>query len=336
MLSNNKIKLGISVGDLHGIGLEVILKTFQDNKILQKCTPIIFGPYSICCDYKNILEEKKITLNKIDSIKNLDPDKINILENKKYDHKLSIGIPSIQSGLIAFDSLSDSCKALEKNEIDVLVTAPIDKYQIRKSVNDFIGHTEFLESKFSGSSLMMMISGIMKIAFVTSHIPLSEVPNNITEEKIINKTKRLNKSLITDFNIPKPKIAVLGLNPHSGENGMLGKEEDVIITPAINNLNKKHNVIVEGPFSADSFFTNDNLKLYDGILAMYHDQGLIPFKALSFSEGVNFTAGLNVIRTSPVHGVAYDIGATCSANEQSFKSAVISACEILKTRCLYN
>lgn len=336
MLSNNKIKLGISVGDLHGIGLEVILKTFQDHEILQKCTPIIFGPYSICYDYKNILKEKRITLNKIDSIKDSDPDKINILENKKYDHKLSIGIPSIQSGLIAFDSLSDSCNALEKNEIDVLVTAPIDKYQIRKSVNDFIGHTEFLESKFSGSSLMMMISGIMKIAFVTSHIPLSEVPNNITEEKIINKTKRLNKSLITDFNIPKPKIAILGLNPHSGENGMLGKEEDIIITPAINDLNKKHNVLAEGPFPADSFFTNENLKLYDGILAMYHDQGLIPFKALSFSEGVNFTAGLNVIRTSPVHGVAYDIGATCSANEQSFKSAVISACEILKTRSSYN
>ena len=332
MLQKSKIKLGISVGDLHGIGLQVILKTFQDNKILQKCTPIIFAPYNICCDYTNIVEEKPITLNKINSIQDLHPNKINILENKKYNHKLSIGIPSKQSGLIAFDSLNDSCKALEKKEIDVLVTAPIDKYQIRRSINNFIGHTEFLESKFVGSSLMMMISSIMKIAFVTGHIPLSEVSTSITKEKIIEKAKRLNNSLITDFNILKPKIAILGLNPHSGENGMLGKEEDHVISPAINTINKKYNILAKGPFPADSFFTNTNLSLYDGILAMYHDQGLIPFKALSFSDGVNFTAGLNIIRTSPVHGVAYDIGATGNVNEKSFKSAVISACQILKTR----
>lgn len=336
MSKKKKIKLGVSIGDLHGIGLEVIIKTFKDPLIMRRCIPIIFAPYNICLEYKKLLQEDNILFNKIDSINNAEGDQVNILESTIYNHNLSIGNPSEVTGEIAFDSLKNACNYLKKKEIDILVTAPIDKYQIRKKIPDFIGHTEYLESKFSGSSLMMMVSKAMKIAFVTGHISLLNVPKNINEKKIIDQTIRLKNSLQSDFNIQNPKIAILGLNPHAGENGMLGDEEKNIISPAIKILNEKYNILSFGPFPADSFFSENNLNSFDGILAMYHDQGLIPFKTLSFSEGVNFTAGLNIIRTSPVHGVAYDIGGKKIANENSFKSAVVSACRIFKNRSTHN
>ena len=336
MSKKKKIKLGVSIGDLHGIGLEVIIKTFKDPLIMRRCIPIIFAPYNICLEYKKLLQEDNILFNKIDSINNAEGDQVNILESTIYNHNLSIGNPSEVTGEIAFDSLKNACNYLKKKEIDILVTAPIDKYQIRKKIPDFIGHTEYLESKFSGSSLMMMVSKVMKIAFVTGHISLLNVPKNINEKKIIDQTIRLKNSLQSDFNIQNPKIAILGLNPHAGENGMLGDEEKNIISPAIKILNEKYNILSFGPFPADSFFSENNLNSFDGILAMYHDQGLIPFKTLSFSEGVNFTAGLNIIRTSPVHGVAYDIGGKKIANENSFKSAVVSACRIFENRSTHN
>lgn len=336
MSKKKKIKLGVSIGDLHGIGLEVIIKTFKDPLIMRRCIPIIFAPYNICLEYKKLLQEDNILFNKIDSINNAEGDQVNILESTIYNHNLSIGNPSEVTGEIAFDSLKNACNYLKKKEIDILVTAPIDKYQIRKKIPDFIGHTEYLESKFSGSSLMMMVSKAMKIAFVTGHISLLNVPKNINEKKIIDQTIRLKNSLQSDFNIQNPKIAILGLNPHAGENGMLGDEEKNIISPAIKILNEKYNILSFGPFPADSFFSENNLNSFDGILAMYHDQGLIPFKTLSFSEGVNFTAGLNIIRTSPVHGVAYDIGGKKIANENSFKSAVVSACRIFENRSTHN
>ena len=336
MSKKKKTKLGVSIGDLHGIGLEVIIKTFKDPLIMRRCIPIIFAPYNICLEYKKLLQEDNILFNKIDSINNAEGDQVNILESTIYNHNLSIGNPSEVTGEIAFDSLKTACNYLKKKEIDILVTAPIDKYQIRKKIPDFIGHTEYLESKFSGSSLMMMVSKAMKIAFVTGHISLLNVPKNINEKKIIDQTIRLKDSLQSDFNIQNPKIAILGLNPHAGENGMLGDEEKNIISPAIKILNEKYNILSFGPFPADSFFSENNLNSFDGILAMYHDQGLIPFKTLSFSEGVNFTAGLNIIRTSPVHGVAYDIGGKKIANENSFKSAVVSACRIFENRSTHN
>ena len=332
MLHKSKIRLGISLGDVHGIGLEIIFKTFKDQSLFDICTPIIFGSHKICSDYKLAIEEKKISSNDIRSIQDLKEKNINILEKESYNHKIIPGEPSVNSAKIAFDSLKDACEALEKKEIDVLVTAPIDKYQVRKSVPDFIGHTEFLESRFEGDSLMIMLSDKMKIAFVTGHIALKEVTDAITQDKIIQKAQKLNESLKVDFKISIPKIAVLGLNPHAGENGMLGIEETDIIIPAIEKLKKDRNISIYGPFPSDSFFTKEKLKLYDGVLAMYHDQGLIPFKALSFSKGVNFTSGIDVIRTSPVHGVAYDISAKNIANEESFKCAVISAIEISNFR----
>ena len=332
MPHKSRIQLGISLGDVHGIGLEIIFKTFKDQSLFDICTPIIFGSHKICSDYRLAIQEKNISFNNIKSIKDLKEKSINILEKESYDHNIKLGKPSINSAKIAFDSLENACKALEKKEIDVLVTAPIDKYQIRKSIAGFIGHTELLENKFSGDSLMIMLSESMKIAFVTGHIALQNVSGAITKDKIIQKAQKLNESLKVDFKISNPKIAVLGLNPHAGENGMLGIEEKDIISPAIEELKNNSNISIYGPFPSDSFFTKEKLKLYDGILAMYHDQGLIPFKTLSFSKGVNFTAGIDVIRTSPVHGVAYDISAKNIANEESFKCAVISAIEISNSR----
>ena len=209
MSKKKKIKLGVSIGDLHGIGLEVIIKTFKDPLIMRRCIPIIFAPYNICLEYKKLLQEDNILFNKIDSINNAEGDQVNILESTIYNHNLSIGNPSEVTGEIAFDSLKNACNYLKKKEIDILVTAPIDKYQIRKKIPDFIGHTEYLESKFSGSSLMMMVSKAMKIAFVTGHISLLNVPKNINEKKIIDQTIRLKNSLQSDFNIQNPKIAIL-------------------------------------------------------------------------------------------------------------------------------
>ena len=271
-------------------------------------------------------------MNKIFSLDKIVENKLNLLENKNYNHKVHLGIPSKESALISYESLLHATSELKAKKIDALVTAPIDKYQIRKSISNFIGHTEFLEQNFKGESLMIMTSDVMKMALVTGHIPLNKVSEEVSTEKIIEKTKQLNYSLKQDFSIQNPKIAVLGLNPHAGENGMLGIEDSTLIEPAIQKLNKEFLLDVVGPFPADSFFTKENLSKYDGILAMYHDQGLIPFKTLSFSKGVNFTGGLNIIRTSPVHGVAYDIVKENSANEESFKQAVITAYQIMQSR----
>jgi len=215
-----------------------------------------------------------------------------------------------------------------------LVTAPINKANIQKNQSAFIGHTEFLGEQFEGDPLMIMLSEAMRIAFVTGHIPLSEVAASLSEKKIVAKIEQLSQSLIQDFGISKPKIAVIGLNPHAGEDGMLGKEEKEIISPAIKKANQQ-NILAFGPYSADSFFTKENLKNFDGVLAMYHDQGLTPFKTLSFAEGVNYTAGLSVVRTSPVHGTAYDIAGKNCADEKSFRNAVYMACDIYKKRQEY-
>jgi 4-hydroxythreonine-4-phosphate dehydrogenase len=329
---SSNIKIGISIGDIHGIGLEIILKTFNKNDLLKNFSTIVFGPHQQCFEYLTEKNIDKSLLKKIFSLDEIVENKLNILENKNYNHKVNLGIPSKESALISYESLLHATSELKAKKIDALVTAPIDKYQIRKSISDFIGHTEFLEQNFKGESLMIMTSDVMKIAFVTGHIPLNKVSQEVSTEKIIEKTKQLNYSLKQDFSIQNPKIAVLGLNPHAGENGMLGIEDSTLIEPAIQKLNKEFLLDVVGPFPADSFFTKENLSKYDGILAMYHDQGLIPFKTLSFSKGVNFTGGLNIIRTSPVHGVAYDIVNKNSANEESFKQAVITSYQIMQSR----
>ena len=331
-MREQKTIVGISVGDIHGIGIEIIINAFTKSNLLEKCIPIVFCPHQIFIDYLKLINSINSDICFIKRFDDVTENKINVFQTEEFQHKVELGKPSQDSALIAYKSLEISSAYLKNQMIDTLVTAPIDKYQIRKSVPNFIGHTEYLENQFEGKSLMVMLSEKMKIAFITGHIPLNEVSKNIKEDKIINKTIQLNNSLKKDFKISNPKIAVLGLNPHAGENDMLGIEESTIISPAIKHLQTKKNIVAQGPFSADSFFTEEKLSKYDGIIAMYHDQGLIPFKGLSFSNGVNYTAGLNKIRTSPVHGVAYDISGKNTANSNSFIAAVNAACEIYISR----
>ena len=327
----SKIKVGISIGDLNGIGMEVILKTFKDSRMADFCTPIIFGSTKVASIHRKALELQDFNFYTINKIEEAKANKVNLLNCWKNDIDVKFGTATATSGEYAFQSIKLACDALKDGKIDVLVTAPINKSSIQEKIKNFVGHTEFLQGNFDGESLMIMESEAMKIAFVTGHIPLENVKTAITSEKIIKTTNQLNHSLMADFGIRKPKIAVIGLNPHAGEDGMLGSEENEIIIPAINKL-KEAGVMAFGPYPADSFFTPKNLTAFDGILSMYHDQGLTPFKTLSFSEGVNYTAGLNIVRTSPVHGTAAEIAGKGEADEQSFREAVFMACDIFKKR----
>ena len=331
----SKIKIGISIGDLNGIGIETIIKTFKDNRMMDFCTPIIFGSQKVASIHRKAIKIADFSFNVINNIKDANPKRANLLNICKEDIDVIFGEETNKSAEVSFNALKKASNALKNNEIDALVTAPINKSAIQKNIPNFIGHTEFLQEKFEGESLMIMASEKMKIAFVTGHIPLTEVEKSIETENIILKTKQLNTSLIQDFGIRMPKIAILGLNPHAGENGLIGKEEEKYILPAIKTL-KKEGIMAFGPYPADSFFTNKNLENFDGILSMYHDQGLTAFKTLSFSDGVNFTARLNIIRTSPVHGTAYEIAGEGIANEKSFREAVFMACDIHKNRSEFN
>lgn len=329
-----KTKLGVTIGDSNGIGIEIILKTFKDNRMLDFCTPIIFGSNEILSQHKKILQIHNVNFNVVRDLKNLKHNKINLLEVLKNKADVKIGEKNIEGGDNAINSIDCAIDAYKKNKIDALVTAPINKSSIQKNKSEFIGHTEYLQNNFNGNSLMIMVSEVMKIACLTGHTSLYNVKNYISKENIIENLLILNNSLKKDFGKVKPKIAVLGLNPHAGESGMLGNEEIEIIVPAIDYIKEK-GLLVFGPYSADSFFTTKNLSAFDGILAMYHDQGLIPFKTLAFDSGVNFTAGLDIIRTSPVHGTAFEIAGKGLANENSFRQAVFLACEIYKQRKLF-
>ena len=334
MNKSEKIKLGISIGDFNGIGIEVILKTFFDKRMLDFCTPIIFGSTKLISAYK-----KSINLNTpFNGIKSADQalsGKINILNVWSEDVQLDLGNPSEDSGKYAFLSLEAATNALVNNEINVLVTAPINKDNIQSESFKFPGHTEYLESKIEGESLMILMTEDLRIGLITGHIPVSKISEEITPELINTKVEILYKTLVEDFEISKPKIAILGLNPHCGDNGVIGSEDKEVIIPTIKAIQEKGK-LVYGPYAADSFFGSDSYKKFDAILAMYHDRGLAPFKTLSFGEGVNFTAGLDKVRTSPDHGTAYEIAGKDKANINSFKEAVFSALKIYKTRKEYN
>lgn len=333
MNKSEKIKLGISIGDFNGIGIEIILKTFLDKRMLDFCTPIIFGSTKLITSYK-----KNLNLNiPYNGIKNIDKaihGKINILNLWKEDINVEIGKPTEISGKYAFKSLEAATNSLVKKEIDVLVTAPINKDNIQSEEFKFPGHTEYLESKIKGESLMILMTDSLRVGLITGHIPVSKVPKAITPNLIKKKVHILHKTLVQDFAIPKPKIAILGLNPHCGDNGVIGKEDDEIIRPTIAEI-QDTGKLVYGPYAADSFFGSENYKNFDAILAMYHDQGLAPFKTLSFGEGVNYTAGLDEVRTSPDHGTAYDLAGKDKANINSFKEAVFTGIQIFKTRTEY-
>jgi 4-hydroxythreonine-4-phosphate dehydrogenase len=325
-----KIKVGISVGDINGIGLEIILKTFEDNRMLDFCVPIIFCSNKVVSFHKKVLN-LNIQMNSVSSIDKVVPNKINIVNIWDESVDIELGKETDNGGKYAFLSLQAATKALQNNKIDVLLTAPINKHNIQSKEFNFKGHTEYLESQFEGDSLMILMTDEIRIGLITGHIPVQQISENITSELIKNKVDIMYRSLIQDFEITKPKIAVLGLNPHCGDNGVIGKEDDEIIRPIIDEI-QKDGKLVYGPYAADSFFGSESYKNFDAVLAMYHDQGLGPFKTLAFGKGVNFTAGLNIIRTSPDHGTAYEIAGKNEANFSSFKEALFAAIKIYKSR----
>ncbi len=333
MKGHKKIKVGISIGDPNGIGLEVILKTFSDKRILEFCTPVIFASTKILSVYRK-KTNLTVPYNGVMDINQAIGGRINILNIWRDEVQLELGKPTPQSGKLAYESLQRATESLKKGDVDVLVTAPINKDNIQSKDFSFPGHTEYLESQLEGKSLMILMKDRLRVGLITGHIPISKVSESITPELIKEKVNLMYQSLVQDFGISKPKIAVLGLNPHCGDKGVIGTEDDKIIRPTLESI-QKEGKLVYGPYAADGFFGTGNYDTFDGILAMYHDQGLAPFKTLSFGQGVNYTAGLNKIRTSPDHGTAYEIAGKGVANEESFKMAVFQAIEIFKTRQEY-
>jgi 4-hydroxythreonine-4-phosphate dehydrogenase len=330
MGEEKKIKVGISIGDINGIGCEVALKTFQDSRMLEFCTPILFASNKVISQQK---QDLGINLNyqAVQSARQSSENKVNVVSAWKDVVELNYGEATQKAGALAIRSLKAAVEALKKDEIDVLVTAPINKANIQSEEFNFPGHTDYLAGQLGGESLMFMVSPELKIGLLTDHLAVKDVPGSIDGELINRKVAIIERSLKMDFGIQRPKIALLGINPHSGDNGVIGKEDDEILRPAIENLSKKGH-LVYGPYAADSFFGSGTHRQFDAVLAAYHDQGLIPFKTLSFGKGVNFTAGLSHVRTSPDHGTAYEIAGKGEADESSFKEAVFSALEIFKKR----
>ncbi len=329
-MSDNKIRLGITQGDHNGIGLEVIIKTFMDPLMAEICTPVLFGSQKTFSFYRKAMNTE-MRFNPIRSAETAAPRQFNIMNVYEEDIPVEFGSTTEQAGKYALKSIEAACDALEQKKIDAIVTAPINKHNIQSPEFQFKGHTDYLEMRFKSSALMLMCADKLRVGVVTGHVPLANVSAIITQEKIVQKIKMMHRSLVEDFGIRKPKIAVLGLNPHAGDKGVIGGEEKSVIEPAITEA-KNANIFVMGPYSADGFFGSALYTKFDGVLAMYHDQGLIPFKALAFETGVNYSAGLPIIRTSPDHGVGYDIAGKNEANESSFRSAVYLACDIFKTR----
>tara|TARA_B110000003_G_scaffold133410_1_gene135397 strand:- start:763 stop:1821 length:1059 start_codon:yes stop_codon:yes gene_type:complete len=330
MEKEEKIKLGISIGDLNGIGGELIIRTFEDNRMLEFCTPVIYA------SSKSILFLKKHFKSTLDfnSIQRADQavdSKVNVVAVWNEDVKINFGEEDLKIGSYAIQSLKSAVKDLKSDKIHVLVTAPINKHSIQSDNFSFPGHTDYLTQELEGNSLMFMVSEGLKVGLLTDHVPVSEVSNHITRELIENKISIIYNSLVQDFNIRLPKIAVLGINPHTGDNGVIGSEDDEVLRPALQAI-KNTGKVVYGPYSADSFFGSKIYKNFDAILATYHDQGLIPFKTLAFGNGVNFTAGLSKVRTSPDHGTAYEIAGKGVADISSFKEAIFTAISIFRNR----
>lgn len=330
MNKSDKIIVGISIGDLNGIGIEVILKTFKDKRMLEFCTPVLFGATKVISYHKKALQ-LEVPVHGITSLEQINHNKINILNIWKENVAVKLGEPTAISGKYAVKSLEEATEKLRNKEIDILLTAPINKENVQSEEFNFPGHTEFLEAKFAGKSLMILMTDKLRIGLITGHIPISKIASTLSEELITEKVNTMHESLIQDFEISKPKIAVLSLNPHCGDNGVIGSEDDELIVPTIQKI-QETGMLVYGPYAADGFFGSETYKQFDGVLATYHDQGLAPFKALSFGNGVNFTAGLNEIRTSPDHGTGFDIAGKNKANPSSFKQALFAGIAIFRKR----
>ena len=327
------IIVGISIGDLNGIGSEVVLKTFEDSRMLEFCTPVIFANVKIISAIKKTFESTA-AIHGIDTLEQIVIGKINVLNVWREHLELNYGTTDDALGKYAIKSFVSATKALKEGKVDVLVTAPINKYNIQSDDFKFPGHTDYLNQELAGDALMFMVQDNLRVGLLTDHIPVNDVAAHLTEQLIIQKIATINKSLTQDFSINKPKIAVLGLNPHAGDGGVIGKEDDALLKPVIKKLFEK-GTLVFGPYPADGFFGNSQYEKFDAVIAAYHDQGLIPFKTLSFGNGVNYTAGLDKIRTSPDHGTAFDIAGKGIANHNSFKEAVFLAIDIYNSRNEY-
>ena len=328
----HKPVIGISCGDLNGIGTEVIIKTFSDNRILEMCTPVIFISNKVINFYKKTLGDISFNYQITKELQRLNHKQVNVFQSWEEDVVVTPGQLNEQGGKYAIRSLISATEALKKNEIHGLVTAPIHKKNIQSANFSYTGHTPYLKNAFNAKEvLMILFAHNFRVALLTEHIPISDVASNISRELIINKLHILNDSLKRDFGIDKPKIAVLGLNPHAGDEGLIGKEEESIIRPAVKEA-KQNNIQVMGPYSSDAFFARHYHNRFDAVLSMYHDQGLIPFKALASGEGVNYTAGLPCVRTSPDHGTAFDIAGKGLADESSFRTAVFECLDIINRR----
>ncbi|MBU3660096.1 MAG: 4-hydroxythreonine-4-phosphate dehydrogenase PdxA [Flavobacteriales bacterium] len=332
ILSSENIKVGITLGDINGIGPEIIIKALKDNRILSDITPVIYGSSKVISFYKKMLQIHEFSYQNCRTGADIQNKKINIVNCWNEEVEVQPGVSNVTGGKYALKSLEAATADLADGKIDVLVTAPFSKDAMKSAGFDFPGHTEFL-AKYSNvdEALMILASPFLRVALVTTHIPINEVSKALTKEAILNKIKVFENSLKRDFNLVRPKIAVFGLNPHAGENGKIGTEEQEQIIPAINEA-KSEGILAFGPFAADGFFGSNAKNQFDGVLAMYHDQGLTAFKALSFEDGVNFSAGLPIVRTSPDHGTAFDIAGKNLASEASFRSAIYLAMDIYRNR----
>lgn len=324
------IIVGVSIGDLNGIGPEVVLKSFEDPRMLELCTPVIFANVKMLSFLRKSFDSTA-NLHGIDRLDQLIHGRINVLNVWRESFPLAWGELNDVVGKYALKSFTSAVEALKAKHIDVLVTAPLHKYNIQNEEFKFPGHTDYLNQELEGDALMFMVSDELRVGLLTEHIPVTEVSKYVTPGRLSQRIKTLHETLIADFGIRKPKIAVLGLNPHCGDHGVIGKEDDEVIKPTVKLLNEQ-GILAFGPYAADAFFGNEMYQQFDAVLAMYHDQGLIPFKTLSFGQGVNVTAGLERIRTSPDHGTAFDIAGKNKADASSFTKAVYTAIDLFRNR----
>ena len=330
MKKEEKLKIGISIGDLNGIGGEIVIKTFEDNRMLEFCTPVIFASVKVMSYLKKHFNSQ-INFHGVYNAKDVLTGKVNVVNVWRENVDIEFGKESLKAGEYSIKSLEAATKSLKEGSIDALVTAPINKHNIQSDKFNFPGHTDYLAKELEGDSLMFMVTDSLKVGLLTDHVPLKDIASHITPELIEKKINIIHKTLKQDFGIRKPKIAVLGINPHTGDNGVIGNEDDEILRPTLKKI-KDQGKLVFGPYAADSFFGSDNFKSFDAIVATYHDQGLIPFKTLSFGQGVNYTAGLSKVRTSPDHGTAYEIAGKGIADPSSFNEAIFMAIHVFNKR----
>jgi 4-hydroxythreonine-4-phosphate dehydrogenase len=335
-MMSERIKIGISHGDVNGIGYEVILKTLADARMQEICTPVIFGSPKVLAYHRKALEIENVVPANIQSPAEARGNKIYMINCVDDAIRVELGKNTESAGVASVEALKAAAQALEEGSIDALVTAPINKQNIQQPDFQFSGHTEYLHHRFGAEEVMMlMVSDLMKVGLATTHVPLAEVSREITRDLLVGKLKILSRSLLEDFGIRNPRIAVLGLNPHAGDNGLLGPEEQDVIVPALETA-RKMKILAFGPFPADGFFGAGRFVQFDAVLAMYHDQGLAPFKALNMENGVNFTAGLPVVRTSPAHGTAFELAGKNEASADSFRHAIYTAIDVVRNRKKYS